>query len=65
MKRLLPLKQWLAFFLFLFTSLVYSKELPNILELKYELTQNGEILGTVIEKFAIDETGKYHIESTT
>jgi len=65
MKRLLPFKQWLAFFLFLFSSLVYSKELPNILELKYELTQNGEILGTVIERFMIDETGKYHIESTT
>ena len=65
MKRLLPFKQWLAFFLFLFSSLVYSKELPNILELKYELTQNGEILGTVIERFVIDETGKYHIESTT
>lgn len=65
MKRSLPFKQWLIFFLFLFSSLAYSKELPSILELKYELTQNGELLGTVIERFLIDEKGKYHIESTT
>jgi len=65
MKKLLPFKTWLAFFLFIFNTLVFSKELPNILELKYELTQNGELLGTVIEKFTSDETGKYHIESVT
>ena len=65
MKRSLPFKQWLIFFLFLFSSLAYSKELPSILELKYELTQNGELLGAVIERFLIDEKGKYHIESTT
>lgn len=65
MKRSLPFKQWLIFFLFLFSSLAYSKELPSILELKYELTQNGELLGTVIERFLIDEKGKYHIESAT
>lgn len=56
---------WLALFLFIFNTLVFSKELPNILELKYELTQNGELLGTVVEKFISDETGKYHIESVT
>lgn len=65
MKRLLPFKKWLAVFLFLFSTLAFSKELPNILELKYELTQNGESLGTVIEKFMIDEVGNYRIESTT
>ena len=65
MKRLLPFKKWLAVFLFLFSTLAFSKELPNILELKYELTQNGEPLGTVIEKFMIDEAGNYRIESTT
>jgi len=65
MKRLLPFKKWLAVFLFLFSTLAFSKELPNILELKYELTQNGESLGTVIEKFMIDEAGNYRIESTT
>jgi hypothetical protein len=65
MKKLLPFKMWLAFFLFIFTSLVFSKELPNILELKYELTQNGEFLGTVVEKFITNETGKYRIESVT
>jgi hypothetical protein len=56
MKRLLPFKKWLAVFLFLFNTLAFSKELPNILELKYDLTQNGESLGTVIEKFMIDES---------
>ena len=61
MKRLLPFKKWLAVFLFLFNTLAFSKELPNILELKYDLTQNGESLGTVIEKFMIDEQGNYHI----
>jgi len=65
MKRLLPFKKWLAVFLFLFSTLAFSKELPNILELKYELSQNGESLGTVIEKFMIDEAGNYRIESTT
>ena len=65
MKRLLPFKKWLAVFLFLFNTLAFSKELPNILELKYDLTQNGESLGTVIEKFMIDEQGNYHIESIT
>ena len=65
MKKLVPFKMWLAFFLFIFNTLVFSKELPNILELKYELTQNGELLGTVVEKFISDETGKYHIESVT
>ena len=65
MKRLLPFKKWLAVFLVLFNTLAFSKELPNILELKYELTQNGEPLGTVIEKFMIDEAGNYRIESTT
>ena len=65
MKRLLPFKKWLAVFLFLFSTLAFSKELPNILELKYELTQNGEPLGTVIEKFITDEAGNYRIESTT
>jgi hypothetical protein len=65
MKRLLPFKKWLAVFLFLFSTLAFSKELPNILELKYELSQNGEPLGTVIEKFMIDEAGNYRIESTT
>jgi hypothetical protein len=65
MKRLLPFKKWLAVYLFLFSALALSKELPNILELKYELTQNGESLGTVIEKFTIDEAGNYHIESIT
>lgn len=65
MKRLLPFKKWLAVFLFLFSTLALSKELPSILELKYELTQNGESLGTVIEKFMIDEVGNYHIESIT
>jgi len=65
MKKLLPFKMWLAFFLFIFNTLVFSKELPNILELKYELTQNGELLGTVVEKFVTDETGKYQIESVT
>jgi len=65
MKRLLPVKKWLAFFLFLFNTLAFSKDLPNILELKYELTQNGEQLGTVTEKFSINEAGKYHIESAT
>jgi len=62
MKRLLPFKKWLAVFLFLFSTLAFSKELPNILELKYELSQNGESLGTVIEKFMIDEAGNYRIE---
>ena len=61
MKRLLPFKKWLAVFLVLFNTLAFSKELPNILELKYDLTQNGESLGTVIEKFRIDEEGNYHI----
>ena len=65
MKRLLPFKKWLAVFLVLFNTLAFSKELPNILELKYDLTQNGESLGTVIEKFRIDEVGNYHIESIT
>jgi hypothetical protein len=65
MKRLLPFKKWLAVFLFLFSTLALSKELPSILELKYELTQNGEPLGTVIEKFMIDDLGNYHIESIT
>ena len=65
MKRLLPFKKWLAVFLCLFGTITFSKELPNILELKYELTQNGESLGTVIEKFMIDEAGNYHIESIT
>jgi hypothetical protein len=65
MKRLLPFKKWLAVFLYLFGTIAFSKELPNILELKYELTQNGEPLGTVIEKFIIDEAGNYHIESIT
>jgi len=65
MKRLLPFKKWLAVFLVLFNTLAFSKELPNILELKYELSQNGESLGTVIEKFMIDEAGNYRIESTT
>lgn len=65
MKKLLPFKKWLAFFLFLFESLAFSKEFPTNLELKYELTQNGELLGTVIEKFVTDETGRYHIESAT
>ena len=65
MKRLLPFKKWLAVFLLLFSTLALSKELPSILELKYELTQNGESLGTVIEKFVIDEAGHYHIESIT
>jgi len=65
MKRLLPFKKWLAVFLVLFNTLAFSKELPNILELKYDLTQNGESLGTVIEKFMIDESGNYHIESIT
>jgi hypothetical protein len=51
MKKLLPSKKWLAFFLFLFDTLAFSKELPTNLELKYELTQNGELLGTVFEKF--------------
>jgi hypothetical protein len=65
MKRLLPFKMWLSFFLFIFNTLVFSKELPNILEMKYELTQNGELLGTVVEKFVTDETQKYRIESVT
>lgn len=65
MKKLLPFKKWLVFFLFLFHTLAISKEVPNILELKYELTQNGELLGTVIEKFMTDETGKYYLESAT
>ena len=65
MKSLLPVKNWLAFFLLLFNTLAFSKELPTNLELKYELTQNGELLGTVVEKFVSDETGKYHIESAT
>jgi hypothetical protein len=65
MKKLLSFKKWLTFFLFLFDSLAFSKELPTNLELKYELTQNGELLGTIIEKFATDETGRYHIESST
>ena len=65
MKKLLPFKKWLAVFLFLFSTLALSKELPSILELKYELTQNGEPLGTVIEKFMIDDLGNYHIESIT
>jgi hypothetical protein len=65
MKRLLPFKKWLTVFLVLFNTLAFSKELPNILELKYDLTQNGESLGTVIEKFMIDESGNYHIESIT
>ena len=65
MKSLLPVKKWLAFFLLLFNTLAFSKELPTNLELKYELTQNGELLGTVVEKFVSDETGKYHIESAT
>ena len=65
MKKLLPSKNWLAFFLFLFHTLSFSKELPTNLELKYELTQNGELLGTVFEKFVTDETGRYHIESAT
>ena len=65
MKKLLPSKKWLAFFLFLFDTLAFSKELPTNLELKYELTQNGELLGTVFEKFVTDETGRYHIESAT
>ena len=65
MKRLLPFKKWLAVYLFLFSTLALSKELPSILELKYDLTQNGESLGTVIEKFTIDEAGNYHIESIT
>lgn len=65
MKKLVPFKMWLAFFLFILNTLVFSKELPNIIELKYELTQNGELLGTVVEKFISDETGKYHIESVT
>jgi len=65
MKKLAPFKMWLALFLFIFNTLAFSKELPNILELKYELTQNGELLGTVVEKFISDETGKYHIESVT
>ena len=56
---------WLSFFLFIFNTLVFSKELPNILEMKYELTQNGELLGTVVEKFVTDETQKYRIESVT
>lgn len=65
MKKLLPSKKWLAFFLFLFDTLAFSKELPTNLELKYELTQNGELLGTVFEKFVTDETGRYRIESAT
>lgn len=65
MKRFLPVKKWLAFLLFLFDTLAFSKELPNILELKYELTQNGEQLGAIIEKFSINEMGQYHIESAT
>ena len=65
MKSLLPVKKWLAFFLLLFNTLAFSKELPTNLELKYELTQNGELLGNVVEKFVSDETGKYHIESAT
>jgi len=65
MNKLVPFKIWLAFFLFIFNTLVFSKELPNILELKYELTQNGELLGTVNEKFISEQTGKYHIESVT
>lgn len=65
MKSLLPVKKWLAFFLLLFNTLAFSKELPTNLELKYELTQNGELLGTIVEKFVSDETGKYHIESAT
>ena len=65
MKSLLPVKKWLAFFLLLFNTLAFSKELPTNLELKYELTQNGELLGTVVEKFVSDETAKYHIESAT
>jgi len=65
MNKLVPFKIWLVFFLFIFNTLVFSKELPNILELKYELTQNGELLGTVNEKFISEQTGKYHIESVT
>ena len=65
MKKLLPSKKWLVFFLFIFDTLAFSKELPSNLELKYELTQNGELVGTVIEKFVTDETGKYRIESAT
>ena len=65
MKNLLPVRKWLAFFLFLFNTLAFSNELPTNLELKYEITQNGELLGNVIEKFVRDETGRYHIESTT
>ena len=65
MKKLLPSKKWLAFFLFLFDTLAFSRELPTNLELKYELIQNGELLGTVFEKFVTDETGRYHIESAT
>jgi hypothetical protein len=65
MKKLLPSKNWPAFLLFLFHTLSFSKELPTNLELKYELTQNGELLGTVFEKFVTDETGRYHIESAT
>ena len=65
MKKSLPSKKWLVFFSFLFESLAFSKELPTNLELKYELTQSGELLGTVIEKFVTDETGRYRIESAT
>ena len=65
MKRLLLFKKWLAIFLFFSNMIAFSKELPNNLELKYELTQNGESLGTVIEKFTIDDRGNYHIESIT
>jgi len=65
MKKLLPSKKWLVFFLFIFDTLAFSNELPSNLELKYELTQNGELVGTVIEKFVTDETGKYRIESAT
>lgn len=54
-----------SIFLFIFDTLAFSKELPSNLELKYELTQNGELVGTVIEKFVTDETGKYRIESAT
>ncbi|MSQ80799.1 MAG: DUF3108 domain-containing protein [Candidatus Methylopumilus sp.] len=66
MKRPLPLIKWLVLFLGLCQSLlVSSKDLPNTLELKYELTQNGELLGAVIEKFTIDNVKKFHIESAT
>lgn len=65
MKKSLPSKKWLVFFSFLFESLAFSKELPSNLELKYDLTQSGELLGTVTEKFVTDETGRYRIESAT